>query len=414
MTATHKMPMCEYLARYCHACDECKAKPPFAPPTLPPPLSPPPSPLLPPSLPLPPGQPGISPPPSQPPASPSAPPTTNPPPAPPFWYDAGVQHDCNEFKSRWDTNIALAHTWWTSTRSPVVNVPSGLQLHLYAFSKQCWQYSGDGQAPCDQSMQHYGHGNDWWSGSWPMFTTYTESGSTANQNDARAALFLFCEWDGSACTVGDSENIVYLDPNHDKYYAPGGDASYTTPNPAAADASMRRCSASGAYRVVLDYQPPASEAAREAPAYSGPLVFTPQSPPPPPSPPALPSPPVSPSPATPPAPPATPPAPPPTKFTIEQLGSTPYVGIPACTVDNSRNDITDVFSASECHTATRELAIGSAFVSPTMLGMEGNNATTWESGYRCAFNRSNVVEWRSIAGGDTQWNRNLYVCAYRF
>ena len=78
-------------------------------------------------------------------------------------------------------------------------------------------------------------------------------------------------------------------------------------------------------------------------------------------------------------------------------------------LDYSHNDVTDVFSAAECATATTQLSINSAYVDPTMAGMDPGT-TTWSSGYRCAFNRTNVVQWRSIAS-DTSWLLKLYVCA---
>ena len=146
-----------------------------------PPTAPPPSPQPSPS----PAMPPPSTPPSPPPLLPSPP--LQPPPAPP-----PDTTGCDEFARRWQLRIDRAGVDF-GTRSY-----TNLDLHNYAFSRQCWQYSdaggldnvADGYNKCEDAVEQKGfRAAHFWTYQW---------------NDASSAEFIFDGRSGAATASVDT------------------------------------------------------------------------------------------------------------------------------------------------------------------------------------------------------------------
>jgi hypothetical protein len=214
----------------------------------------PPSPLLPPPLPPPP-------PPSSPPA-----------PAHPG------QASCSEFARRWKLKMDEAYDAWVGDGvTPITH----RNVHVRAFSKQCWQYTPDVQSgntsACTDAIQQFGlHKQfDWWThgyggakaryvggrlGAEALYSGGSESGN----------YFLCYVTSGGGCdfAVRHDKYEVHLDNGHSMYLPPGcndpddpADPAYVSappPDPTCDplteddDACVTYCPASGEHAPTLE------------------------------------------------------------------------------------------------------------------------------------------------------------------
>jgi len=343
-----------------------------------------------------------------PPSPPTAPlppaqPPSNPPPAPP-----PDTTGCDELKRRWDISIARA-------RDDYDNHPTypyaDAELHNYAFSRSCWQYSHNSAVngavanaydECENRIEQKGYTSLWWTYSWENANSaayrFDGPNGAALNTWVEQGYYSLCKMkaDGKTCAPANdgavgADYFVFLEPNHPSYFPPNQE-EIDEVVPTAPEIAI--CKAQGAYSPVLTFPPngnqPSSSENRliETPS----VTITPVSPPPPPAPPVLPPPPES--PPTPPTP------PPPPIYNVELILNDPVIAFAACLQTNSITPYReDVETLEECASAMNDLGMTSI---PELGG-------AYESGYRCHSNASGIFVW---AVPPTPSPSRAYMCRY--
>ena len=304
------------------------------------------------------------------------------PPAPP----PAALHTCSDFKTRWEARRDAAVAYYAGQGN---SNPSQRQIHLWATSRQCWQYSIDGQTSCESGLAQWGHKGDWWSGCWSGGAcTFTNAGTFLDEygpgyENPEDGHFIMCSWKSGSCGNDFNTDMIQLNTAHSAYLAPYCNRPTAPLDPS----SYTQCAADGPYRVDISF--PAGSAAEVCPSSTelrlgvvpGPseVVYLVAPPPSMPSPPAHPPPP--------------PPSPPPPSYTVEIVVNDPVTSAPACRQKTSFSGYEeDVESAAECLDALGELGIASSADAAM-----ASSAALYADGFRCYSNASSTFVWASIS-----------------